>query len=222
MADSGRFIWQEICWLRRVSCPIHNHHASPRLAEISHLVTNTQQPPWHLHRSFPLAMTKDVPPSKHVQPSTPRWARWSVLLNAVALAALLQAEIRSAIPYSFPWRQSSPSQPTFSECRAPLPPFLATKAPSGTEAPLQKAFNQLDSALQRDFNRGGMDSLSVAVVGSDGSLYEGFWGQRRANESDIGEGTTVDRHSIYRVASISKLFTALETLILRDRGVLKL
>ena len=67
---------------------------------------------------------------------------------------------------------------------------------------IAKAFSQLDSALQCDFNRGGMDSLSVAVVGSDGSLYEGFWGQRRANESDIGEGTTVDRHSIYRVTTI--------------------
>ncbi|KAG8221411.1 beta-lactamase/transpeptidase-like protein [Butyriboletus roseoflavus] len=161
-------------------------------------------------------------PNKHVQPSTPRWVRWTLILNAVALAALLQIAFRSVIPSGFPERPSSPPQPAFSECCAPLPPFLATKAPSRAEAPLQKAFGQLDSALQRDFDRGGIDSLSVAVVGSDGSLYEGFWGQRRANESDTGEDTTVDRHSIYRIASISKLFTALETLILRDRGALQL
>lgn len=165
---------------------------------------------------------KDVPLNKHVQPSTPRWVRWSLILNAVFLAALLQVAMRSVIPSSFPMRLLSPPQPALHECRAPLPPLLATKPPSGAEAPLQKAFNQLDSVLQRDFDQGGIDSLSVAVVGSDGSLYEAFWGKRRANESDVGEDITVDRHSIYRLASISKLFTAVETLILRDRGVLKL
>ena len=166
--------------------------------------------------------TKDVPPNRHVHPSTPRWVRWSLLLNAVALAALIQVAMRSVMRSSFPARPSSPPQPAFHECRAPLPPFLATKVPSGTEPPLRKAFGQLDSVLQRYFDQGEINSLSVAVVGSEGSLYEGFWGMRRANESDVGEDTTVDRHSIYRLASISKLFTALETLILRDRGVLKL
>lgn len=165
---------------------------------------------------------KDGPLNKHVEPSTPRWMRWSLILNAVSLAALLQVAMRSVITSSFPGGASSPPQPALHECRAPLPSFLATNPPSGAEAPLQKAFSQLDSVLQRDFDQGGMNSLSVAVVGSDGSLYEGFWGKRRANESDVGEDVTVDRYSIYRVASISKLFTAIETLILRDRGVLKL
>ena len=163
--------------------------------------------------------TKDVTPNKHVQPSTPRWMQWSLLLNAVSLAAFIQVAMRSVKPSSELARPSSPPQPAFHECRAPLPSFLATKAPSGTEPPLQKAFGQLDSVLQRYFDQGGIDSLSVAVVGSEGSLYESFLGTRRANESDVG---TVDRYSIYRLASISKLFTALETLILRDRGVLKL
>lgn len=167
-------------------------------------------------------MTKDAPPDKHVQPSTPRWARWSFVFNVVVVAALLQVAMRSVVPSSSPRRPSASHQPALHECRAPLPSFLATNAPSGAEEPLQKAFNQLDSVLQRDFDQGGIDSFSVAVVGSDGSLYEGFWGKRRANESDVGEDTTVDRHSIYRVASISKLFAALETLILRDGGVLNL
>lgn len=166
-------------------------------------------------------MLKDVPPNKHVQPSIPSWARWSLLLNAVAVAALLQVAIRSVVLSRLPTRPSSLPQPAFHECRAPLPSFLATKPP-GTGSPLQKAFGRLDSVLQCYFDQGGIDSLSVAVVGSEGSLYEGFWGKRRANESDVGQGTTVDRHSIYRLASISKLFTALETLILRDRGVLTL
>ncbi|KAH9947539.1 beta-lactamase/transpeptidase-like protein [Amylocystis lapponica] len=62
----------------------------------------------------------------------------------------------------------------------------------------------------------------MAVVTSAGSLHEGFWGVRRANETDEKIRGMVDRHSIYRLASISKLFTSLETFILRDRGVLDL
>ena len=146
-----------------------------------------------------------------------------MLLNVAVLAALLwQCTGHLVIPLGFlvhPSSTSSSPHPVYSECHAPLPPFLATKPPSGAEPSLRKAFHQLDSILQRDFQNGGIDSLSVAVVASNGSLYEGFWGKRRANESD---DTTVDRNSIYRLASISKLFTALETLILRDRGVLQL
>lgn len=173
-------------------------------------------------------MMKDVRPNEH---AAPRWVRYSLVLNAVTLAALLQFAAHSLIPFSFPIRPSpspsppspSPSpQPVLHECRAPLPSFLANKPPSGAEIPLRKAFDQLDSVLQRQFDQAGIDSLSVAVVGSEGSLYEGFWGRRRANESGVGQDTTVDRNSIYRLASISKLFTALETLILRDDGVLNL
>lgn len=47
-----------------------------------------------------------------------------------------------------------------------------------------KHSNKLDSVLQRQFNQGGIDSLSVAIVSSEGSLYEGFLGKRRVNESD--------------------------------------
>lgn len=167
-------------------------------------------------------LTKDAPPNEHVQPSTPTWVRWSLLLNAVALEALLHAVIPPVIPSGFTTRTPSPPRSAFHECRAPLPSLLATNAPSGAEALLQKAFGLLGSVLQRYFYQGRIDSLSLAVVGSKGSLYEGFWGTRRANESDAGEDTKVYKHSIYRVTSISKLFTALETLVLRDRGVLKL
>lgn len=160
---------------------------------------------------------KDEDTSRHVQPSTPRWVRCSLLLNAVVLTALLH----TLIPFSFPIYPSSSPRPGFHECHPPLPPFLANKPP-GAEPSLQKALRELDSVLQHRFDQGGIDSLSVAVVVSNGSLYEGFWGTRRANESDVGQDTTVNRHSIYRLASISKLFTAIETLVLRDRGVLKL
>ncbi|EGN94876.1 hypothetical protein SERLA73DRAFT_96244 [Serpula lacrymans var. lacrymans S7.3] len=64
--------------------------------------------------------------------------------------------------------------------------------------------------------------MSVAVVTSDGPIYDGFWGLLRANETEDENQRAVDRHTIYRLASISKLTTVLETYILRDRGALNL
>ncbi|KZV92302.1 beta-lactamase/transpeptidase-like protein, partial [Exidia glandulosa HHB12029] len=59
-----------------------------------------------------------------------------------------------------------------------------------------------------------------AVVTADGALYEATYGSLRANESDPALRGTVDRNSVYRLASISKLFAAYETYVLRDRGKL--
>ena len=68
-----------------------------------------------------------------------------------------------------------------------------------------------------------MDSLAVAVVTPAGPIYEAFRGPIRANESSWpGRGADVDGDSIFRIASVSKLFASLEALILRDRGALNL
>ncbi|KAF8587756.1 beta-lactamase/transpeptidase-like protein [Ramaria rubella] len=64
-----------------------------------------------------------------------------------------------------------------------------------------------------------LDSVAVALVSSNDTILEVFHGPLRANETD---GPQIDRNSIYRIASISKLFTALETFILREKGALNL
>ncbi|EGN94877.1 hypothetical protein SERLA73DRAFT_77610 [Serpula lacrymans var. lacrymans S7.3] len=105
----------------------------------------------------------------------------------------------------------------------PLPPLLAKNPPAPSV--ISSAAQKLDSVLSLQFsalNESGVDSISVAVVTSNGSVYEGFWGVKRANETDAALRGTVDRNSIYRLGSGSKLITALETYILRNRGVLNL
>ena len=114
------------------------------------------------------------------------------------------------------------SHRSVNECRAPLPQFI-TKATTPDDHPaLQAAATSLNKALEAWSTSGELDSIAVSVVASDTIVYEGYWGVLRANETVKSKRGTVDRHSIYRLASISKLFTAMETLILRDKGVLNL
>ena len=65
---------------------------------------------------------------------------------------------------------------------------------------------------------GDIDSLSVAVVTSNGTLYERNFGVMRGNESDTSPLT--NSHSVYRIASVAKIFTALEGLILERKGII--
>ena len=108
------------------------------------------------------------------------------------------------------------------ECTPPFPQFPFMHELLSSNNKIQEAARNVEDALTARFNEGGLDSVAVAVVTSAGPVYEGFWGARRANETNEHEKGTVDRNTVYRLASISKLFTTLETFILRDRGVLSL
>ncbi|KIJ61713.1 hypothetical protein HYDPIDRAFT_115522 [Hydnomerulius pinastri MD-312] len=151
--------------------------------------------------------------------------RWSFVLNLVlALVAIYLYRLRPALNVT-PYRGPQPSkdlQPHLHPCNPPFPALFRDRPPSTDDVVLKGTLRGLDEALDHYFTSGGIDSLSVAVVSSNGSLFEWFRGPLRANETDVEARGLVDRNSIYRVASISKLSTALETLILRDRGVLSL
>ena len=83
-----------------------------------------------------------------------------------------------------------------------------------------KASESLSDWLTKRVSQADIDSIAVSVVTAAGTLYEAGFGVLRANETCNEEPTPVDGESIYRLASISKMFTVLETLILRERGVL--
>ncbi|KAF8167663.1 beta-lactamase/transpeptidase-like protein [Crassisporium funariophilum] len=102
-------------------------------------------------------------------------------------------------------------------CKPPSPNLLAYHPPRADEKLILKAAHHLDRFLAKRTSHTDIDSVSVAVITPDGPIYERGYGVLRANESD---GRVVDRDSIYRIASITKMFTVLETLILRERGAL--
>ncbi|KAL0958175.1 hypothetical protein HGRIS_000338 [Hohenbuehelia grisea] len=105
-------------------------------------------------------------------------------------------------------------------CRAPLPSVQAMGVTIAEHPLLRAAALHLNKDLDAFFQQHGLESAAIAVVTGTGAVYEGFRGVQRANETN-GQ-RTVDRHSIYRVASISKLFATVKTLMLRDAGLLNL
>ena len=103
-------------------------------------------------------------------------------------------------------------------CRPFLPNLFSETPPTAAHAAIRKAAQSVDDFFTRRFSRGDIDSLSVAVVTSSGTLYEKNFGVMRGNESDTSPPT--NSHSMYRIASVSKLFTALEGLILERKGII--
>ncbi|CAK5282441.1 unnamed protein product, partial [Mycena citricolor] len=85
------------------------------------------------------------------------------------------------------------------------------------------ALKNVDRLVEAQYVRGGIEGLVVAIVTSrDGAIYERVICPLKANETDMEKPGHVDRHSIFRLASGSKLFAALETWVLRERGALNL
>lgn len=109
-------------------------------------------------------------------------------------------------------------------CRAPLPNLLSSMPLSANHPKLQQASDSFREELKNYFDHSDLDSMAIAVVTASGSIFEDFHGLLTANETakNGNLAQTVDRYSIYRIASISKLFTTLGTLKLREQGALNL
>jgi hypothetical protein len=111
--------------------------------------------------------------------------------------------------------------PRFYKCRPPLPKLLQKYPPALNGHPsLRWAAIKLDAQLAATAALPGTDSLVIAVVTPAGVLWSKGYGRRHANET--GNTAPPDLDTSYRIASISKMFAALETLILRGRGALNL
>ncbi|KAJ7108460.1 beta-lactamase/transpeptidase-like protein [Mycena crocata] len=103
-------------------------------------------------------------------------------------------------------------------CRPFLPKIFAEHPPLPDHFSLAAASQQLGQFLAARFSQGDIDSLSVAVVSANDVLFEGNYGVVRGNETQSSPPTTSD--SMYRIASVSKLFNVLEGHILAERGAL--
>ncbi|VDC00261.1 unnamed protein product [Peniophora sp. CBMAI 1063] len=93
--------------------------------------------------------------------------------------------------------------------------MLAENPPSPNNPKLLEATQELRAKMSRHFEELEIDSLSIAIVSSAGSIFEHNWGVLRANEST---SKPVSSHSIYRIASVSKLFAAFEGWVLQQKG----
>lgn len=121
------------------------------------------------------------------------------------------------------------------------PNFLPLRAPSGLETrcptnlpvdPLQRnpllpndtrvqqAGKELAKRLQGVLN--GADGAVVIVVHGGQTLLEWTYGRIRSNESVADDNRKVTADTIWRIASITKVFVDLEGLIQQNRGSLSL
>ncbi|TFK51121.1 beta-lactamase/transpeptidase-like protein [Heliocybe sulcata] len=107
-------------------------------------------------------------------------------------------------------------------CRHPLPSLSKDYPPAPETPELQVASLLADTSLREIVSQSAIDSLVVGVVTADGPIFEHSYGFLKANVTEPAWRGTVDSDSIYRIVSISKLFTTMETLVLREKGLLQL
>ena len=146
------------------------------------------------------------------------WQRKPFALFRAATLAYLLA-VSAAKPNTFNSRDATDIEDDPS-CHPPLPNLLAHYPPKANDSSLAAIFDTVDAYLEKIVADNNTDSISVSIVTSGGPLYAKGFGIARANETDPAKRLRPDGKSIYRVASVSKLFTTLETHILRERGVL--
>ncbi|RXW19165.1 hypothetical protein EST38_g6691 [Candolleomyces aberdarensis] len=82
-----------------------------------------------------------------------------------------------------------------------------------------KAAESLRKHFSARTSQADIDSLAIAVVTPAGVVFEEGYGILKANDTS-GKQYLVDENSIYRIASVTKVFTVFETLLLRERGLL--
>ncbi|KAK6342327.1 hypothetical protein TWF718_007730 [Orbilia javanica] len=99
-------------------------------------------------------------------------------------------------------------------CVPPPPPFLLEDPRVVQHPSVKLALAQLELTLKAD-TLSSKDALSISIVhASKGKIYEFHNGRKRLNESSFASPARVNGNSIYRIASVSKVFAVLEALVL--------
>ena len=102
-----------------------------------------------------------------------------------------------------------------------LLPLLASPAraadPIAADSKVQAALQGLDQTLAGEVTKRGFPGMAVAVMHDQTPLWLHAYGQ-----ADIAAAVPVTENTQFRVASITKLFTAVAIMQLRDAGLLNL
>lgn len=89
--------------------------------------------------------------------------------------------------------------------------------PGCTPKPTETWQNRLKDLIETELETKGIPAVSIAVVDRRNIVYEGGFGF-----ADAEAQTQVTSETVYRVASVSKLFTAMTVMQLVERGALDL
>lgn len=112
---------------------------------------------------------------------------------------------------------TSPSQVSRT-CKPFLPSnLLQMHPPSSSDKSFSLPIRQFELQVSMRAGVTATDSITVGIVSSNALIWSKGFGRARANGT---ETIPPNEHTIYRIASISKLFATMETFILRDRGII--
>lgn len=102
--------------------------------------------------------------------------------------------------------------------RPELPPL--TTLPSAQDPSVQHASRQLDARIKKLYAGGLVESITVVVATADGPIFSNGYGVRNPKESDPEKREDVDENTIYRISSLTKLFTTIKLWMLKEKGVI--
>jgi len=149
-----------------------------------------------------------------------------ILTSLIFFAAwLLDVEVRIEIPTNRPLpiprslkAKRATVQVAQSTCKPLLPGILLQQdPPSADHEALQPLLGQLANIASNATASEYVDSVSLGVVGPQGMLWSKGFGVAQANGTDTAPP---NEHTIYRIASLSKLFAVMEGHVLSDKGVI--
>ena len=96
-------------------------------------------------------------------------------------------------------------------------PTSRAQSPAAATRDYQAAIDRLSAAVQYEVEAKGLPALSIAVVDGDQVVWaQGFGFQ------DAAQQTPASEHTVYRVGSVSKLFTDMAVMQLVEQGKLDL
>jgi CubicO group peptidase (beta-lactamase class C family) len=110
------------------------------------------------------------------------------------------------------------TQTTESTCKPPLPSLLLQLyPPSADDVALHPLLGQLENTASSAATSATVNSITVGVVGPQGLIWSKGFGKANANGTDPAPP---NEHTIYRIASISKLFATMEGHVLSEKGAI--
>ncbi|KAJ7166073.1 beta-lactamase/transpeptidase-like protein [Mycena filopes] len=172
---------------------------------------------------FPPPHAAQTEKGSHTQAAETR-----VLLHRTPWSLVFLTAVISASFALFKLAQKQLSEPSHHlppvaapQCHPHLPNLFSRTPIRNDSQEMSTALGAIDALVRSSYSKGGVDGLVVAIVTREGVLYEHALGPLKANETEPDKRGSVDRHSIFRIASGSKLFATLETLILREKGALQ-